>query len=274
MCGYTPTCGPVLASGMTASAFNSYVICTSPRSGSTLLCRLLMATNAAGSPDSHFHVPSLDRWLEVYGLTDRTFKSRKEALRAVFDAARDRGAAGTVMFGLRMQRGSFDAFTKALAVLHPRQPSDIARIETEFGPTLFMHLTRADKLDQAISRIRAEQTGLWHRHADGTELERLAPSAPPRYDQATISAHLDGLTTLDDAWTKWFAREGVEPLRITYGALANHPMGTLARVLSALGLDPTVATPVEVPTAKLADAISREWRERFMATQAEDRNIS
>ena len=32
---------------------------------------------------------------------------------------------------------------------------------------------REDKVGQAISRLKAEQTGLWHKFSDGTERERL-----------------------------------------------------------------------------------------------------
>ena len=40
--------------------FEAYVICTSPRSGSTLLCKLLVATGVAGLPASHFHEAMTD----------------------------------------------------------------------------------------------------------------------------------------------------------------------------------------------------------------------
>ena len=33
---------------------NSYIICSTPRTGSTLLCSLLRATNVAGIPESYF----------------------------------------------------------------------------------------------------------------------------------------------------------------------------------------------------------------------------
>ena len=171
------------------------------------------------------------------------------------------------MFGLRMQRGSFDFFTDALTALHPNESGDAARIEAEFGRTLFVHLSRSDKLDQAISRVRAEQTGLWHRNADGTELERLAPPAEPHYDADTIARHVADLTALDAAWNAWFDREGIEPLRITYDELADDPRAALARVLGALSLDPGRATQVATPTAKLADAISSEWRMRFLSEE-------
>ena len=155
----------------------SYVICTTPRSGSTLLCELLAATGVAGRPGSHFHVPSLEGWLEDYGLNERRFSSRREALRTVLIAARTRGTGDTGVFGLRMQRGSLGYFLQQLDALHPDLTSDVERIGAAFGLTVFVHLSRPDRLGQAISRVRAEQTGLWHRRADGTELERLAP--PP-----------------------------------------------------------------------------------------------
>lgn len=254
---------------MPSPRIRSYVICTSPRSGSMLLCGLLAATNLAGKPGSHFHEPSLDRWLEVYGLSDRAFASRDEARRAVFDAARERGSGGTGVFGLRMQRGSFAHFMEQLDALHPGEAGGVERIEAEFGPTLLVHLTRPDKLARAISRVRAEQSGLWHRAADGTELERLARASEPRYDPDAIAHHMADLAALDGAWDAWFARERREPLRITYDQLAVDPRGMLSVVLAALGLDPAVAASVDPPTAKLADAMSRAWRERF-ATDEQD----
>ncbi|MEO1275711.1 MAG: Stf0 family sulfotransferase [Pseudomonadota bacterium] len=59
----------------------SYVICTAPRSGSTLLCHLLRATGVAGWPGSHFHRPSLTGWLDAYGLREADFANREEAAR-------------------------------------------------------------------------------------------------------------------------------------------------------------------------------------------------
>ena len=250
---------------MPARQIESYVICTTPRSGSTLLCELLAATRVAGRPGSHFHAPSLDEWLKDYGLDGERFASRREALRAVLDAARVRGTGDTGMFGLRMQRGSFAHFMQQLDVLHPDRTSDVARIEAAFGPTLFVHLSRLDRLGQAISRVRAEQTGLWHRRADGTELERLAPPREPCYDAEAIARHMADLSALDGAWEDWFAREGIEPLRIGYDALAADPQGVLADLLDVLGLGRAHAQGIEPPTAQLADAMSREWRARFEA---------
>lgn len=248
---------------MTGTAFRSYMICTVPRSGSTLLCRLLAATKIAGDPDSHFHAPSLQTWLQDYNLNETDFTSKEKALRAVFNAAVARGKGTAEIFGLRMQRGSFEHFMQQLERLFPTHICDAERIGAAFGPTLYIHLSRADRLDQAISRVRAEQTGLWHRNSDGSELERRAPPQDARYDPHAIAQHMAELAALDEAWERWFEREAITPLRIRYAELSADPRGVLAKLLCALQLDPTPAQFVEIPTAKLADAVSQKWREQF-----------
>lgn len=201
--------------------------------------------------------------MDDYGLKHSDYASKEEAIRSVFDAAFARGKGGTNVFGLRMQRGSFDHFMQQLKLILPDLMSDAERIEQEFGPTLYVHLSRSDRLAQAISRVRAEQSGLWHRNSDGSELERLAAPQKEQYDATAIKRHMAAHVALDVEWEVWFEREAIEPLRISYEDLSKEPKGVLARVLSALGLDPHLAQTVEIPTAKLADTLSREWRDRF-----------
>lgn len=248
---------------MSATPFRSYMICTAPRSGSTLLCKLLAGTGICGNPDSHFHEPSLDNWLADYDLNPQDYGTRREALQAVFQAAMTYGKGATGLFGLRMQGRSFGYFMRQLELLVPGRMRDVQRIESSFGQTLFLHLSRPDRLDQAISLLRAEQTGLWHRRSDGTELERLAPPAEAHYDAEAIKRYMGELAALDQAWEKWFHQERLEPLRISYDALSTDPQAVLAQVLSALHLDPVAVRAVGTPTAKLADATSRAWRDRF-----------
>lgn len=245
--------------------YSAYVLCTAPRSGSTLLCRLLASTGIAGRPDSHFHEPSLAEWLAEYDMPEVAGRSERETVAAVFAAAIDRGRGGTPMFGLRLQRHSFAFFSEKLALLHPEPAGDVARMQAAFGRTAFIHLTRADKVAQAVSLVRAEQTGLWHRAPDGTEIERTAPPRVPVYDGAALRAAFDVLTAYERQWEDWFAREGVKPLRLTYDALSADPSGTLATVLDTLGLPHEAANAITPATARLADATNRDWANRFRA---------
>ena len=253
---------------MPTPRYDSYIICTSPRSGSTLLCKLLAETGKSGNPNSHFHNPSLASWLETYGFHNSDFSTEQDALGAIFDAALARGTADTGIFGLRMQRASFDFFMQQTAVLFPGLQSDAERIQAAFGHTLLIYLTRPNKLDQAISRVKATQTGLWHVAADGSELERESEPKEPHYDADAISYHLAELSELDDAWRAWFERERLKPLVISYDELSNNPRMTLGVILNELGLEYNTPQSTISPTKKLADEVSRIWAERFLADRS------
>lgn len=245
--------------------YQSYLICTSPRSGSTLLCRLLAATGTAGRPSSLFHEPSLDDWLERFGLASDAERDERQALAGIFDSALERGRGGTDIFGVRLQRHSFAFFRDKLAILHPSRPSDHARLEAAFGRTLFIHLTRLDKAAQAVSYVKAQQSGLWHRASDGTELERLSPPREPVYDAELLRSTHDIMATADRDWENWFVDQGIAPLRLTYEALSADPPATLRLVLDALGLDSSPANTAVPDVARLADATSRDWVPRLRA---------
>ncbi len=198
-------------------------------------------------------------------LTPDISATRQEILREVLSAAQQRGTGDTSIFGLRLMRKSFDFLMQQLDLLYPNLASDKERLNAAFGRTLYIHLTRIDKLAQAISLVKADQTGLWHMAPDGTELERMAPPQALTYDAAQIKLQLQELTAYDEAWENWFIAEKITPLRVTYEALAADPAGGLAQILELLGLDNNAAVGIKPGVAKLADEISREWAERFRA---------
>ncbi|MCP5082648.1 MAG: sulfotransferase [Alphaproteobacteria bacterium] len=243
--------------------YTSYVICTSPRSGSTLLCQLLAATGVAGKPGSYFHDGSISAWLGYYDLTPDEAASEREVLAKIFAAAIAEGSAGTGVFGLRLQRHSFDFFSRKLEVLHPDHSSERERFQAAFGRTAFIHLTRTDKIEQAVSYVKAQQTGLWHAAPDGTELERLSTPQSPAYAPDKIAANVEEMTAYDRQWENWFKAEGLTPLLLTYAELSADPVNTLKRVLDHLGLDRDAAHGVEPGVAKLADEMSKSWVARF-----------
>jgi len=242
--------------------FDAYILCGTPRTGSTLLCDLLTATGIAGRPDSFFMRDVDPVWAREWGLpAPGAARYDADYLAAVIRAGRDR----TGLFGLRLMRENLEDMTALLDRLHPGLPDDKARISAAFGRVLFLHLRREDKLAQAVSLVKAEQTGLWHIAPDGRELERLAPPAAPVYDRARIARQLAALEAQDAAWEPWFAREGIAPMRIGYESLSADPAATVRRICAALGVGEPDPATLRPGVARLADRISAEWIARFRA---------
>ena len=226
---------------------------------------MLQDVAGAGTPESYFHQPSLESWLTRYGLDAVQFAHPRLALRAVIDAASRAGRGAGWKFGLRLQRQSFGFFVEQLRVLKPTLQTDKARIEATFGRTLFIHLTRLDKVDQAVSVVKAQQSGLWHKAPDGTEIERLRAPQKLVYDAGALKAEFEEFVQADADWCSWFDAENIQPLVISYEALSSDPYKELARVLRALGLDYSPTDQTALPVAKLSDAINRDWAARFRA---------
>jgi len=243
--------------------FDAYIICGTPRTGSTLLCDLLTSTNRTGAPHSFYRRQDILEWAEEWKLPDRGTMGELDFNVAYLNAAVAAGKGGTGVFGLRLMRENLDELSAILDRIYPGLPSDKARFEKAFGRVLYMHLSRQDKLAQAVSLIKAEQTGLWHIAPDGSEIERVGPPGEPRYDFQRIKDEVSELEAYDTAWNMWFAQQDIAPLRIGYERLASNPAATLISLCEALGVQPPSADDIRPGVAKLSDETSLDWVRRY-----------
>lgn len=243
----------------------AYMICATPRSGSTLLCDILAGSGVAGRPNSFYRRESIVDFAEHFGVPATDGIEGKAFDRAYLDAVRREGKGGTAVFGVRLMWPSVAEASQRFARLFPGLSSDAARFERAFGKQTFLFLSRADKVAQAVSRLKAEQTGLWHRAADGSERERSFPPRPPAYDGERLEHFIAETLAHEAEWRRWFHAEGIKPLSLTYEELSANPRAVLADVLSSLGQDPRRAAGVEVKTSRMADAESLAWAERYRA---------
>lgn len=237
---------------------SALIICATPRSGTTLLCDLLAETGVTGVPNSFYRRESVGDFARQLGVDDGADFERRY-LAAI--TAEGRGA--TDLFSMRVMWPSVSDMSETLSSLFPNETTDAGRIAAAFGSALYLFVERRDKVAQAISRIKAEQSGLWHRAADGSVREQGGAYRAPEYDPAAIAASIAETTAHEAEWHGWFAREGITPMTLSYEELSADPQGALARLLDALGRDPAIAERIVPRTAKLADAQSREWADRF-----------
>jgi trehalose 2-sulfotransferase len=250
---------------MSPTLHDSYLICATPRTGSTLLCSLLKSTGEAGAPESFYHHSSISEWAKDWRLPRETDVPAPDFNRSYLEAARREGTATSNIFAKRLMRHSFDDLAARLKTIFPDLPNDKAVFNAAFGRTFYIHLSREDKISQAVSLVKAEQSGLWHVAADGTELERTAPPQLLKYDANQIGKQLAEVRRADIEWINWFEQQGNTPLRITYEALATDPRAVMATILKALGLDEKLATKITPAVAKLADDVSAEWVRKYRA---------
>ena len=245
------------------SAYTAYVLCGTPRCGSTLLCEMLAASGVAGRPNSYFRPDDVVEWAEAWGVPQPHDLDSAGFNRAYLAAMRWEERAGTSLFGLRLMWDSVAEAERRLSRA-PGADRDIGQaLEAALGPTLYVHVSRRDKVAQAVSLVRAEQSGLWHLAADETVFEGDETRRPVSYDRARLGEVVDSLTRDDAAWVSFFQERSARPLRLVYETASANPIRTLAKVLAALGLNPELAGHVPVSTARMSDEVSREWIDRF-----------
>lgn len=246
-----------------SETLQAYLICGTPRSGSTLICEMLARSGVAGRPHSYFREVDIGYWAELWGVDTSDGLETPAFDRAYLAAMREVGSAGTGVFGLRIMWPSLADASRRLGRALGGEGDVARRLEESFGSLLYIHLSRGDKLGQAVSLVRAQQSGLWHLNADGSVLEGEEERPDPVYDGRRIAEVLDELERDDSAWNGFFAERGIEPLRLTYEGVTAAPQQALAGIFARLGLDQGIAHGMAVPTAKMADATSHEWVERF-----------
>lgn len=214
-----------------------YVICATPRSGSNYLLSLLASTGVLGRPLEWFN-PDVVR---KTGFAD--WRAGPAAMVARFLA---HGATPSGVYGLKVFPWQFDR----MAAAGVRWAENLAGVS-------FVHLTRHDLLGQAISYARATQTEAW------TSADRAGRA--PEYDGVAIAALMQEIAEGDARWRAWFARNGLEPLRLTYEAVAAAPRLAVERIAASVGVTRFELDPAAVDVAIQRDPLTAEWRTRFLS---------
>lgn len=185
----------------------AYLLCITPRSGSTFFSDILGKTQSLGQCHEHFPsemgglVPS---WMnECSGLADAFGRLQRNAQPLDFF-----GIKGTPlqMFPL-ITAGAFG------------NPSI---------PLRYIYLRRKDILRQAISLCRAAKTGEWH--SDDPNV------SDPEISIDEIVTQMKLLRRMEADWEVIFHTLGIAPFRLFYEELLAEPLVTYSRVGEYLGV--------------------------------------
>ena len=242
----------------------NYILCATPRTGSTYLCSLLKSSGVAGIPESYWRSQDLNRWAKGWGIDLPTDHADfyPAFLTAMLTAWRNDNGVG----GLRVMWGTMDEITAALRPILPEHShTDRTLIDHAFGQPNFVYLERRDVVAQAVSRLKAEQADIWH--VEGSN-NAPAPTDAYHYDHDQLQAFVDEAQEHNAAWQHWFATEGITPHHIIYEDLCADPTATIHGLLDALGIATETAQTLGTRNQKMADGLSAEWIERFKSASA------
>lgn len=122
-----------------AGRIDSYLVCVTPRTGSSLLCGLLASTGVAGRPESYFRRPDERSWAARWRIIrspDGAF-SYADYVKAALAAGRtDNG-----VFAARLMWGTLDEVTGKLRAIYPDvSGGDVGLLNRAFGHMRFVYL--------------------------------------------------------------------------------------------------------------------------------------
>lgn len=304
---WASTCQPALLPAREFASMNQeaalptrgYLICCIERTGSNLLAEALVQTGSAGRPFEYFSPVLQDKpWMRGI-LGDATMLTGfTQILRAastpngVFGAklhwvhvryiARALGSAGQALPPVEP-----GAYLKLMAQIPPLLPTaeflDLLRTRAGSRPNFMaafelfsshvpdlrvIWLRRRNMVARAISHYRALHSNVWSRTK--SSVDGAAAGEPvPEFDAVQIhKLHVIGLFQ-EESW-QWLFRElGVTAHCVTYEDLAADYAPTVRGVLEFLGIEGAAETVIAPNLERQADALSKEWEQRYRALSTE-----
>jgi LPS sulfotransferase NodH len=256
----------------------TYVIASTPRSGSSLLAAGLVGTGVAGRPEEYFTPDYIGSYKEELKLPIDC--SWAEYLTKVMAFATTENGVRGVKIHWR------HVISLARALGFHGDPGAV--LEMLFPAAVFVNIVRADRRAQALSLFRAETTGEWFRSPGlpkrarpwGLYLARPTPGpaavdltgVAPTYEQIVgIERDLDAEQT---AWNDYFTTRDVKVLTVHYEELDANYHREIARALHFLGVDPAHANGLpKPPLERQSDSVNEHWR-RLIDDETEVHQLS
>jgi LPS sulfotransferase NodH len=256
----------------------SYLICATPRSGSTLLCEALINTGLAGRPEEYFEALKESgrprRPLEYFtGVEDAdliellgdsegpppahpAYENYAEYLASVIE----RGTTPNGVFGAKVMWEYLDDFISNLRTIPHHSSQPVPQLLASIFPHLhYIMVIRRDKVRQAVSLWKALQTQAWKLDEDEHPGEKVH-HRPLTFHFGAIDHLKQRLEAHEAAWQQYFAQNNIEPFTVVYEDFVPAYEETARQILSYLGIS-APDRPISGPRRmkQQADALSEQW---------------
>ncbi|WDE02270.1 Stf0 family sulfotransferase [Thalassomonas actiniarum] len=215
---------------------SSYMIATTPRSGSTLLGLKLWQTGVLGGPTEYLNLPYRHQLARRFGAQNS---------REYLEQLKTWRTSANGIFGCKL----FWSHRVALQAAHPEMLQALA-------PTAYVFLTRDNKTAQAVSLSRSMQTHSWVASAEKKQ--------QPKYVYRHILKCREYLRWQEEGWQQYLSGQKSKTLSVTYEELAKDPDSTTDNIRAFLGADNRDSAPVTLPEIHVqGNKESKIWQQRF-----------
>ncbi len=280
-----------------AETKRSYLVCATPRSGSTLVCQTLVRTGVAGRPEEYFEalrstgVPrrpeeyfheSSDRTiLDHLGQQETSFTPQprsplwsRTAYDRYLDWVLEAGTTPNGVFGAKLMWGYLEDFTSLLRNVPEYRDLPLADLLPEVFPDLtFVRVLRANKIRQAVSLWKAVQNATWRNEetskspedTEAPNYEGFVNEHRPqlRFHYGAIKHLLDQLIQQEAAWDAFFEHTRIKPVLVLYENFAADIEVSTRNVLDRLEIDPPDDLRIETRMKSQSDGINDDWARRY-----------
>jgi LPS sulfotransferase NodH len=278
----------------------SYLVCATPRSGSTLVCHALEETGVAGRPEEYFEAlrhSGRPRRPEEYflGVEDQSIRDHlgersvgsdpqpRSPLwsRAAYDRylewAFETGTTDNGVFGAKLMWGYFGEFVSLLRNIPACRDVPLAELMTSVFPDLtFVRVVRANKVRQAVSLWKAVQTATWREDQVSAKVGSVEEDGGPAY-RSFVEAHrpqlrfhyraidhlLEGLLIEEASWDAFFEHSGIKPILVLYENFAADYENSTLNLLERLDLTCADDFEFEPRMKRQSDRINDDWTRRY-----------
>ncbi|MFZ0390340.1 MAG: Stf0 family sulfotransferase, partial [Calditrichia bacterium] len=218
-----------------------YMICSVPRSGSTLLSSGLWDTKLAGAPMEYFNK---SRWMPQF------YKRwQPESFEDYIELLKGKRTGPNGVFGFKIHLHDFTE------ILGKQSPEQI------FPGLKYIFIKRRNHLEQAISYVKAMQTGQW---SSDMPLRKNHLN----FDFDEIKRRIQMVRNQEKGWKQYFDANNIDCFEVVYEDFVKDYESTLKGVLNYLNIEmPAVLTLNPPSIDKQRDELSRIWKEQYLTRE-------
>lgn len=205
-----------------------YIICSSPRTGSTLLGQMLKDSNCAGDPLEYFnpqYLLALRKRFEISG-----------KLSEIVRLLEKHRTSSNGVFGIQIHWSHFSK-------IFENNPTERDLFFENFDKVIFIR--RKDKIAQAISLYRASTTKLWS-SLDEDRINANYYKDNEDFDPESLSKFLHYVIYQDEAWLKYLDTKNKSLKTIYYEDITKYWDHSCRNVLNFITPSTTEIPPMGI----------------------------